>query len=376
MVLILEIARGVAALWVVLFHMEGLFDSFPEIFKAIIAQGHLGVPMFFVISGFVITYSAESSLKAKRSPYFFLKNRLRRIYPTFWFSVLVCLSLPYIMALVSTLKTGEFITPPNPIEVYNLSEWFNFLILTKVFFADGANLHSQFKHINPVYWTIAIEIQFYLVVFIGLFFKQYYRLFVAAVALFAILMFVMPFDINHGLFIHFWLSFCVGIVLAYLFKYKLTLQHLIIYNRPIASSVGLICVLILLCILVFELPINDLGFALMFGVFLWLIAPLEQRLVKLKSKDNPLVKIPLKASLVLGAMSYSVYLLHFNLYRLSEMFVRQVLAEQHILFGIACVIVTLVMCYPFYYVIERKFMSKHYNQLQKQTLKSNAITEK
>jgi peptidoglycan/LPS O-acetylase OafA/YrhL len=374
LVLILEIARGVAALWVVLFHMEGLFQFFPEIFKVVIAQGHLGVPMFFVISGFVITYSAESALKTERSPYFFLKNRLRRIYPTFWFSVLVCLSLPYIMALVSMLKTGQFITPPNPIEVYDFSEWFNFLLLTKIFFADGANLHSQFKHINPVYWTIAIEIQFYFVVFIGLFFKQYYRLFVAAVALIAILMFVMPFDINHGLFIHFWLSFCVGIFLAYLFKYKLILQHLITYNRLIASLFGLIYFLILLCILVFKLPVNDLGFALLFGAFLWFIAPLEKNLVELKFKDNLLIKIPLQTSLVLGAMSYSVYLLHFNLYRLSEMFVRQVIAEQHILFGIACVIVTLVMCYPFYYVIERKFMSKHYNQLQKNTLKSNAVT--
>jgi peptidoglycan/LPS O-acetylase OafA/YrhL len=371
----LEIARGIAALWVVLFHMEGLFHPMPDLFKAIIAKGHFGVPMFFVISGFVITYSAESSLKARRSPFHFLKNRLRRIYPTFWCSVLVCLCLPYLMALVSMLKTGEYQIPLNPIAVYDFSEWFHFLLLTKIFFAEGVNLHSQFKALNPVYWTIAIEIQFYLVVFVGLFFKQYYRWFITIIALIALTNSYWAYGFNFGFFIHFWLSFCVGIGLAYLVKQQINLARFIPNKLTYTGAVTLISLTVSTLLITLDIHITDFIFALLFGLFLWLIAPLESVMSDLKTKNNVLIKIPMQALLILGAMSYSVYLLHFNLYRLAEMFVRQVISEQHLAFGFCCVLVTLVICYPFYFLIERRFMSKKYNQLQDKTLKTKAVTE-
>lgn len=67
MVLLLDLARGAVALWVFFFHLQNLFEV-PSRFIANVASfGHSGVPMFFVISGYVITYAAESSHKAQES---------------------------------------------------------------------------------------------------------------------------------------------------------------------------------------------------------------------------------------------------------------------------------------------------------------------
>ena len=71
MVLLLELARGIAALWVFFFHVKNNFQDSAEWIYNIAEYGHYGVPMFFVISGFVITYSAEGTLKAKKLLYHF-----------------------------------------------------------------------------------------------------------------------------------------------------------------------------------------------------------------------------------------------------------------------------------------------------------------
>ena len=67
MIVILEIARGLAALWVFMFHFNGLFSEIPVLCD-LTKRGGWAVTMFFVISGFVITYSAESSRRRDALP--------------------------------------------------------------------------------------------------------------------------------------------------------------------------------------------------------------------------------------------------------------------------------------------------------------------
>jgi peptidoglycan/LPS O-acetylase OafA/YrhL len=92
----LDAARGLAALAVVAFHMR-LSDSFQESLPTIYAiakHGYLGVPLFFVISGFCLAASAASSRRNNESALSFLKRRFRRIYPPLWCSILVVAALP------------------------------------------------------------------------------------------------------------------------------------------------------------------------------------------------------------------------------------------------------------------------------------------
>ena len=89
MVLLLDVVRGSSVLLVVLFHLRYLVMESAPILAAFSRYGYLGVAIFFVVSGYVITLSAESNLASGKSPLDFLRNRLRRVYPVYWVSILI-----------------------------------------------------------------------------------------------------------------------------------------------------------------------------------------------------------------------------------------------------------------------------------------------
>lgn len=366
MILILELSRGLAALWVFFFHARPLFEYSSEIIYQISSYGSLGVPMFFVISGYVITFSAESSLVHKRSPLTFLKNRFLRIYPTFWASVIVVLALPYLIESVSALKSGLYIKPEDLVSKLNYTEWLSFISLTKVFLASSHDLQAEFNVINSVYWTLAIEFQFYVIVFLALFFKSIYRHIIIFVSIFAFIILVFQVHVNYGLFIHYWPSFSVGIALAYLHRNGFWFKPRLIV-KVISLVVYLIIIFTLLNSSAFYYPVHYKGlfFALLFGILLWIISDFESVLVKIKNCDNKLAYLVLELWLILGAMSYSVYLLHGKLFQFSNMFVRQIFQPSDISFGLLTILLTLLICYPFYVFIESRFLSKNYYASQK-----------
>lgn len=369
MILLLELARGLAALWVFFFHVKEVFISSSPIIYYISSYGRLGVPMFFVISGYVITYSAESSLKKGKSPLVFLKNRFLRIYPTFWASVVVVLIIPYVIESISSLKSGVYTEPENLVVKFTYIEWSNFLILSKVFWATSHNLQAQFNAINSVYWTLAIEFQFYLVVFSALCFGKYYKYLIAAVSLFALIILFIPININYGIFIHYWPSFSIGIALAYLHRNGIWFQPRL-KNSFILLVFFLIAIILLSNTEFLEINknIKTFFFAIFFGMFLWLISNIERVLVDIKNSNNKILYWSLEPWLILGTMSYSVYLLHAKVYQLPSMFLRQILDNNNLLFGILTIVLTLMICYPFYYFIESRFLSKKYKGMHQKVL--------
>jgi peptidoglycan/LPS O-acetylase OafA/YrhL len=71
---------------------------------------------------------------------------------------------------------------------------------------------------------------------------------------------------------------------------------------------------------------------------------------------------------MLGAMSYSVYLLHGKINPLPHMFVRQLVGPGSVWYGLLIIIGTLLLCYPFYLLVERRFLSKRYKQIHQAVL--------
>jgi peptidoglycan/LPS O-acetylase OafA/YrhL len=370
MVLLLDLARGLACLWVFFFHVGNLFTGSAPTIAYVASFGHLGVPMFFVISGYVITHAAESGRQANRSPLIFLRNRFKRIYLTYWASLVVILLLPFVLELVSSFKTGEYVQPESLVARYTPWEWVNVVLLTQVFSAHSSDLASEFAGINTVFWTLAIEFQFYIVVFLALCLGRLYRHAIVLVTLASLLAMVVPNNLNFGLFIHYWPSFAIGIGLAYLHRNGVQLR--VNSTRNLALLILLTAVTLAFAAYVHPIHIrtNHLVFSSIFGALLWLFSDLEIVLQRLKDSNSRIVYFLLEPWLVLGAMSYSAYLLHLKLYLLPFMFVRQVFDANSAVPGLITILLTLLLTYPFYYFVERRFLSSRYKNLHRAVIRS------
>lgn len=161
----LDALRGVAAMWVVIFHIgEGgqaaaLQAALPGwLNTAIFPSGHFGVPIFFVLSGFVIALSIGDD--AVDLPYigrFALRRAIRLDIP-YWASIAVTLGF---VAAKSAIQTG---TPATNATVGQ--------VLAHMFYLQD---FLGVRSINTVYWTLCFEIQFYLIFCALLGVAQYFR---------------------------------------------------------------------------------------------------------------------------------------------------------------------------------------------------------
>jgi peptidoglycan/LPS O-acetylase OafA/YrhL len=137
----LDLLRLVAVLGVVLFHYgfrgptadDTTHVALPGL-TSFARYGFLGVPIFFVISGFVIAYSAEG-----RTAISFAIARFARIYPGFVF----CMTLTFIMLLA--FGAPQFET--------GFAQWAANLII-------AAPALRQ-PYMDSAYWSLIYELTFY-----------------------------------------------------------------------------------------------------------------------------------------------------------------------------------------------------------------------
>ena len=134
----LQALRGLAALAVLTAHFKFTaqtydFQRMPA--WAASGLGGVGVDLFFVISGFVISMTADRKQQSARE---FLTARAIRVLPLYWL-----LSLPYLLKeLLSADRNGR-------------------VILNSLFFLPLADV-GKFTHpAHPYGWTLSFEIWFY-----------------------------------------------------------------------------------------------------------------------------------------------------------------------------------------------------------------------
>jgi len=376
MYLILDIARGIAALSVFIFHMGvSSFESSIPFLARMAKYGSLGVPLFFVISGYVITASAEAVIRHSKSAGSFLKRRFLRIYPPFWISIIVVVLLPYVMEAIASLKSGYFIWPSPGYHLLTLPDWMQLATLTKVFMSKNGDLQDEFNLLNSVYWTLAIEFQFYLYVYVALLFRNYFHLLLLLITLFSIFILIVPLPINSGLFIHFWPMFSVGILLYYLIEKGITLEKLLPQGGKVIGCLLTLCSIFLVVFFAYLDQLGEilqrvfsstaLGFAICSAFILWFSMPLESILFSLKNRGNIICRNIIKASAFMGVISYSLYLLHGKILNLVSMFVRQIVPTGNFINPIMVIVGTILICAVFYHYFERPFMSSKQKKIYK-----------
>lgn len=357
--LTIEIIRELAALWVFAYHISNHFAHNPFLYETALL-GHHGVPIFFVLSGFVIAYSAESTIQNNGSPLAFLKRRFLRIYPPLWASIAVVLVLPYLLEFISFFKTGSLIIPTIALIQTGIVDWLKTISLMKVFDATSDTLSIPFSHINSVYWSLAIEMQIYAVVAIAISVGKFYKHILIVITAICIALPAIPYSFNHRFFVHYWYMFAIGVAFAYLYKNNLTMIDFI----PAPYIKHELVISILLAASAVTIPftlakafgsISALEISITTAALIWVLAPVERLLTQIKTNRSVFWLVLVGPLLTLGTISYSVYLLHGKLFQVPETLVRQVLAPNHWSYPLSIITLTLLMCWPFYYLIGRPF---------------------
>lgn len=169
----LDAWRGLACLMVVVhhagyaLHREDIAGSWWRwaIWYAV-RRMDLGVPIFFVISGYCIAASAEASVDRDDSPWTFLRRRIWRIYPPYWIA-LGAFAL-FLGALDLTGWAGLFhgrhgVELDAPWDLHRL-QWLGNLTLTETwrphFLGPDRNVYTG------VAWSLCFEEQFYFLCFL------------------------------------------------------------------------------------------------------------------------------------------------------------------------------------------------------------------
>ncbi len=140
----LDALRGIAVFFVLCYHYTVCYvsDYRPAelpLFRLDI--GCYGVHLFFIISGFVIYMTLERTKKSMD----FIVSRFSRLFPCYWFAVVFSFVIMHTFLLIGGREV------PFDAALVNFSmlqSWF------------------KVKNVDGVFWTLAVELTFYLLIYI------------------------------------------------------------------------------------------------------------------------------------------------------------------------------------------------------------------
>ena len=232
--------RGIAATWVVLFHaytahhMDGLRPFMPRPLQTLFQSGSFGVQIFFVLSGFVIALSVGQAWVTPGYFGRFVLRRSIRLDPPYWASIALCIAM---LSLARATVVGKTTQLPG------WSDLVAHLFYLQVFL--------NYKQINDVYWTLCMEVQFYLVYCLWLGISQCFRrresdvvplyLFFGFAALASIFWRVVldPAHVNRGFFLPLWYGFLLGVFAFWAVTGKTSWWFFYAYVASLAVEAGI-----------------------------------------------------------------------------------------------------------------------------------------
>jgi peptidoglycan/LPS O-acetylase OafA/YrhL len=145
--------RALAACWVTLFHVNAfagprVISIHPFGFRIdlhpLMTVGWLGVTIFFVLSGFLLTMHLMNTLERREEGTLrrYFAARIRRVIPAYWAQLAILLIVAYVAA--GRAPDWTQYVPLHLLMLHNVSEKASFAI-------------------NSVYWTLPIEFAFYFI---------------------------------------------------------------------------------------------------------------------------------------------------------------------------------------------------------------------
>ncbi len=330
--------RAIAILGVILYHAEFFFLD-----KKIFTGGYIGVDIFFVISGYLITSIIFKELKTTQN--FSLKNfffrRAKRILPALFFMIFASIFFAWI-----------YLTPKNFLEYSNSIISSIFFYSNYFFYFQDLIYNSEDSLLKPLLhtWSLAVEEQFYIIFPIVIIFS--YNIIKNNLIKYFLIFIILFFSLSLGFtilnsalsffasFSRFW-EILIGSLLAVLELENRKLRFKFSYLMP---YVGLL--LILLSLVIFDKKTfhpSYLTLIPVLGIFF---------VIKYIETNQFIYKfLNLKILSKIGIWSYSLYLWHYPIFAIARNRGKE-LSEFD---KVELILMTLVFSLISYYLIEKPF---------------------
>jgi peptidoglycan/LPS O-acetylase OafA/YrhL len=232
----LDIWRGAACLMIVILHstfaayvgdvaFERLHHPLAARLLSLIDQMWIGIPLFFVISGYCISATADSSRRKAHPSSHYFKRRIRRIFPPYWIALAVTVALYGIATRFPALAGDpsqhfQYIPKANTL---SSMQWFGNITLTETWriHLGGGPLNA---YLTPA-WTLCYEEQFYavcglLILFMPRrFFSGALGVSILTAIVFALTVVFPGLHIKGFFFDGKWLMFAAGVLVYYVLNY-------------------------------------------------------------------------------------------------------------------------------------------------------------
>lgn len=283
----LDSLRGIAVLLVLLAH----YLSQQHVVNRLLPNGFIGVTLFFVLSGFLITGILLTKARTLYSIKNFYIRRSLRIFPAYYLLMIIAVILP-------------------SIHFFNEGGWWHLLYLSNFYFY----IYNEFKGALGILWSLSVEEQFYLfwpaliiftkqrnmiLLFItGMILAFLFRLFITTETNYWG-RFLLPGSLD---------SFCTGALIAYCFKTRNKIYYTFYKYRPFIIAVS--CIIFTLIHI--DPPQYHQGSGIVMGYYFLLLSLVLGVVVWLCAdgiKFKPLqVVLENKLLLFIGKISYGIYL--------------------------------------------------------------------
>ena len=354
--------RAIAILSVIVYHANLYFFGY-----TLLKGGFLGVDIFFVISGYLITriIILEIKITNKFSYMHFYERRVRRIIPALFFIIIFSIPFAYIILMDGSLRDFSRSIISSVFFYSNFYFW-----LTSNIYAQDATLLKPLLNT----WSLSVEEQFYIIYpFLLVLFLKFFRPYYIRILL---LLFII------SLIFATWSAYTDVIIRYNLYK-ALTLNFFDLSNFYLLTtrSFELLTGSLLCCFelnkkkntIKFNNNSNQLfsliGFFLLFySLFFfndqmplpsfWTLVPLLGTflIIWFSTKEDLVTKVlSSKIFVFTGLISYSLYLWHYPIFA----FFRQLqLFNESILIKVIAIIMVLIFSVFSYYYIEKPFRNK------------------
>ena len=267
---------------------------------SLFSGGYIGVDVFFVISGFLITELLLKSFEEKSFSYFsFLSRRLKRILPAFLLVSFLCLPAGWLILLPQQrISLGDDLVSVG-------------LLISNLYFWLTTNYFSSTSQLNPLIhtWSLCLELQFYFffpLVFISAV-KRKMKVYILLIPLMLVSLGFYYISLSEFPLFSFYLpssrfwEFCLGSLISIIARNpNITISSTL---QAISSAFALI--VLGLCIFLFD-STNPI-----FNYFIPIPAISASIIILCKKRVQPISRMLESKYLVqIGLISYGLYLVH------------------------------------------------------------------